>query len=467
MDSNLIPDAPVDLVALAKQANAPTRRVYIETYGCQMNVADSELMAGILTQRGYTKATSAEDADVILVNTCAVREKAEERVLGRMATLNGIKNRRPDVLLGVCGCMAEHLRDTLTERAPYVDLVVGPDAYRRLPALITEAADEASDPVVDVRLDRRETYEGLTPLRQEGVNGWVTIQRGCDKFCTFCIVPFTRGRERGVAPREILRQARELVEQGAREITLLGQTVNSYRYEDVDFADLLKAVAKVDGVERIRFTSPYPVDFTPKLIATMASEPKVCKYIHLPVQSASDVMLERMRRGYTIGAYRTLVADLRAAMPDIALSTDVIVGFCGETEEQFQETMELIREVRYDFAYLFKYSERSGTLASKKLPDDIPEEVKGRRLREIIALQESICAEKTQPYVGKTCEVLISGDSRKSADDWVGRTDTFKTVIFPKTPGTAPGQVVQVKVHRATSHTLIGELSHGAAQSPD
>ncbi|MEO1270251.1 MAG: tRNA (N6-isopentenyl adenosine(37)-C2)-methylthiotransferase MiaB, partial [Myxococcota bacterium] len=358
MTESLVADTPINLLDLVDDAPAPDaapglrpRRVYIETYGCQMNVADSELMAGILTHQGYDAAVRPEEADVILINTCAVRERAEERVLGRAATLNGIKKERPDLLLGICGCMAEHLRETLQERAPYVDLIIGPDAYRRLPSLIEQAVRASGDePAIDVRLDKAETYEGLTPLRREGVNGWITIQRGCDKFCTFCIVPFTRGRERGVAPREILRQARQLVEQGARAVTLLGQTVNSYRYEEVDFADLLKAVAQVEGLERIRFTSPYPVDFTPKLIETMASEPKVCPYIHLPVQSGSDAILSTMRRGHTIGQYRQLVADLRAAIPNLALSTDIIVGFPGESDEDYQKTVELIEEVRYDFA---------------------------------------------------------------------------------------------------------------------
>ena len=462
MTESLIPKSPLDLVELlsSEQGRPITqeqpRRVYIETYGCQMNVADSELMAGILKTEGFAKATDPGSADVILINTCAVRERAEERVLGRAATLNGEKNRRPDVLLGICGCMAEHLRETIAERAPFVDLIIGPDAYRRLPQLITDAATASEDPVIDVRLDKRETYEGLTPLRQEGVGGWITIQRGCDKFCTFCVVPFTRGRERGVAPREILRQARALAESGAREVTLLGQTVNSYRYEGVDFADLLEAVARVDGIERIRFTSPYPVDFTPKLIATMAREPKVCKYIHLPVQSASDPVLEGMRRGYTVGEYRKLVADLREAMPGLGLSKDIIVGFPGETDEDYQKTVELMREVRYDFAYMFKYSERSGTFAHKKIPDDIPEHVKGKRLSDLITMQEEICLERFRSYVGQTVEVLINGESRKSDDDWVGRTDCFKTTIFPKLPGTAPGQVVKVEVTHTTSHTLLG-----------
>jgi tRNA-2-methylthio-N6-dimethylallyladenosine synthase len=458
-----IADSPVDLVQMAQDKlmadRGQGRKVYIETYGCQMNIADSELMGGVLLRQGYKAARDLDEADIILVNTCAVREKAEERVMGRLATLNGYKNRRPEVLLGVCGCMAEHLRERLTEAAPYVDLVIGPDAYRRLPDLIDSASAEAADPVIDVRLDRKETYEGISPVRQEGIRGWVTIQRGCDKFCSFCIVPFTRGRERGVPPREVLRQVRELAERGVPEVTLLGQTVNSYFYEDVDFADLLKAVAQVEGIKRVRFTSPYPVDFTPKLIETMASEPKISKYIHFPVQSGSTPMLKRMRRGYTAEEYMDLVRQLRAAMPDLAMSTDIIVGFCAETEEEFQKTLDLVREVRFDFSYMFKYSERDHTFASKKMPDDIPEEVKGRRLRDLIALQEEISYEVMQALVGQTVEVLIEGDSRRSDQDWVGRTDTFKTTIFPKVEGTEPGQVVPVKIRHANAHTLLGDIA--------
>ncbi len=467
-----IADTPVDLIDLLKNkaetisgAETPIEtsghglKLYIETYGCQMNVADSELMGGILLSHGYAVAEGLEDADVILVNTCAVREKAEERVFGRVATLSGIKNRRKGVVLGVCGCMAEHLREQLTERAPYVDLVVGPDAYRRLPELVARARQDDFDPIIDVRLDRGETYEGITPVRQEGTSGWITIQRGCDKFCTFCIVPDTRGRERGVAPREILRQARQLAEAGVKEVTLLGQTVNSYRYEGVDFADLLAAVAQIDGIERVRFTSPYPVDFTPKLIETMAREKKVCNYIHMPVQSGSDKVLSEMRRGYTVDEYRGLVAALRAAIPGLAMSTDVIVGFPGESEEDFAQTVALIKELRFDFAYLFKYSEREGTFAHKRIEDDVPEAVKGRRLQEIIEIQEAICAEVTAALVGQTFEALIEGDSRKNADEWVGRTGTFKPVIFPKTEGTSPGQIVAVRITSASSHTLRGEIA--------
>ena len=434
-------------------------RVYIETYGCQMNVADSELMGGILAGKGFRAARALEEADVILINTCAVRERAEERVFGRLGQLLQYKHARPELVLGVAGCMAEHLRDRIVTRAPYVDLVIGPDAYRRLPQLLRQQLGEARDPAIDVKLDREEVYEGLSPVRAPGVNGWVTIQRGCDKFCTFCIVPFVRGRERGVPPEEILRQCRELVVSGHRQVTLLGQTVNSYRCEGWDFADLLEAVAGVEGLERVRFTSPYPVDFTAKLIRTMARHDKVCNYVHLPVQSGSDRVLSQMKRGYTLQEYEALLAEIRAALPAVAVSTDVIVGFPGETEEDFEETMALLRRARYDFAYLFKYSERDGTYAARKLPDTVSEEEKGRRLRAVIEAQEVVSGEIFASRVGRTERVLIEGTSRRDDSEWVGRTDDFKAVVFPQREGgpvRGPGELVEVRITDCTSHTLRG-----------
>ena len=440
--------------------NAATRarRVFIETYGCQMNVADTELMGGILASEGFEAASEMSEADVILINTCAVREKAEERVFGRLTQLLQYKHENPSLVLGVTGCMAEHLKERIVERAPYVDLVVGPDAYRRLPSLVSGQLAQGEDAAIDVKLDRRETYEGIEPRRGKGVGGWITVQRGCDKFCTFCIVPFVRGRERGVPPREILRQARDLAARGVPEITLLGQTVNSYRYEDSDFADLLEALVTIDGIDRIRFTSPYPIDFTPKLIETMAKHEKICKYLHLPVQSGSDEMLRRMRRGYTRGEYDALVSQIREAMPEVAISTDVIVGFPGESGEDYQRTMELVESTRFDFAYLFKYSERDGTYAARKLTDDISEQLKRERLSALIELQESISGEVFTTRVGREVEVMAEGPSKKSDLDWCGRTDDFKMTVFPKLPDLTPGQIVRVKIERCTSHTLMGAI---------
>ncbi|HEX7842850.1 MAG TPA: tRNA (N6-isopentenyl adenosine(37)-C2)-methylthiotransferase MiaB [Kofleriaceae bacterium] len=443
----------------APAASAP--RVYVETYGCQMNVADSDLIGSLLAEAGYATVARADDADVIVVNTCAVREKAEERVIARASELGAVKRRRPGTVLAIVGCMAEHLKDGLAERAPAVDVIAGPDSYRRLPDLLarSRAAAAAPAPMIDVRLDKAETYEGLSgAVGGDGVSGFVTIQRGCDKFCTFCVVPFTRGRERGTPPREVLRQVRELADAGYREVVLLGQTVNSYRWDDVSFAELLRAVARVDGIERVRFTSPYPVDFTGDVIAALAEEPKLCTYVHLPVQSGSDAVLDRMRRGYTVDGYRAMVAALRRAMPQIALSTDVLTGFSGETEDDHQATLDLMRELRFDSAFMFAYSERDLTFAAKKLTDDVAPAVKQRRLAEIVALQERISAEVFAAHVGRRERVLVHGPSKRDPAQLMGRTDGFKTVILPAGIG-AIGELVDVTIERATMATLFAAAS--------
>jgi tRNA-2-methylthio-N6-dimethylallyladenosine synthase len=418
-----------------------------------MNVSDSELMLGVLSDAGFEAASNPEDADVVLLNTCAIRERAEERIFGRLSSLLPLKQRRPEVMFGVAGCMAEHLKGSLQQRAPYVDLVVGPDAYRRLPQLIDQAR---FDPMVDVRLDRGEVYEGLDPVRAEGVSGWITIQRGCDKFCTFCIVPYVRGRERGVAPREVLRQARMMAEQGVSCVTLLGQTVNSYRYDDADFADLLRAVAQVDGIEQVRFTSPYPIDFSPKLIEVIATEPKVCKFIHLPLQSGSDRVLAAMKRQHDWAFYERLVHDLRAAIPDLSLSTDIIVGFPGEEEEDFEATRRALKAVAYDSAFMFAYSQRDGTFASKKLPDTVSEAEKKRRLNVIITQQQELSRRRYARHVGQRLVVLAEGPAKRNPSDLIGKTDGFKTAIFASEGRYRPGDFVEVEVTSATSHTLLG-----------
>ena len=435
-------------------------RVYLETHGCQMNVADSDLLVGILAAAGYQRVERPEDADVVVVNTCAVREKAETKVLARAHELGALKRKRPELVLSIVGCMAEHLKAGLADDAP-VDVIAGPDSYRRMPDLLATARARAAGdaPVVDVRLDKGETYEGLSGAEGgDGVSGFVTIQRGCDKFCTFCVVPFTRGRERGTPPREVLRQVRELADQGYKEVVLLGQTVNSYAWEDVTFAQLLRAVAGVDGIERVRFTSPYPVDFTDDVVAALADEPKLCGYVHLPLQSGSDAVLERMRRGYTVADYLAIVARLRAAMPDIALSTDILSGFSGETEADHQATLDVMRAVRFDSAFMFAYSERDLTYAAKKLPDDVPAEVKKRRLAEIIALQETISAEVFAAQVGTRQRVLVHQPSRRDPSQMMGRTDGFKTVILPSGVG-QPGDLVDVVIERSTMATLFGALA--------
>jgi tRNA-2-methylthio-N6-dimethylallyladenosine synthase len=351
--------------------------------------------------------------------------------------------------------MAEHLKGTIRERAPYVDLVIGPDGYRRLLAHVEEARGGRA--VDDTKLDRFETYEGLDPSREMtgSVTGHITIQRGCDKFCTFCVVPYTRGRERGTSPREILRQARAMAAAGFKEVQLLGQTVNSYRYEDVGFGELLRAVAQVDGLERIRFTSPYPLDFSDDVIAAIAETPKICKHVHLPLQSASDAVLARMKRGYDFATYRGLVEKLRAAVPHIAITTDLMVGFCDETEDEFAETLRAQEALRFDSAFMFAYSEREGTAAARKMPDTVPEDVKSRRLAEVIALQQRIMGEIYAAQVGRRERVLVEHVSKRSAAEYLARTDEFRAVIVPAGPGVEPGAFLDVTITRATFATLF------------
>jgi tRNA-2-methylthio-N6-dimethylallyladenosine synthase len=446
--------------ARAGEAGA-ARLAYVETYGCQMNVADTEMVLGMLHAAGYGRTDDPARADLILLNTCAVREKAEERVFARASELAQYRGRRgaDHPILGITGCMAEHLKGAIRERAPYVDLVVGPDGYRRLLAHVAEARSGRA--ALDTKLDRFETYEGLDPSREMtgGVTGHITIQRGCDKFCTFCVVPYTRGRERGTPPREVLRQARAMAAAGFKEVQLLGQTVNSYRHEDVGFGDLLRAVATVEGLERIRFTSPYPLDFSDDVIAAMAETPKICKHVHLPLQSASDAVLARMKRGYDFATYRALVEKLRAAMPRVAITTDLMVGFVDETEEELAETLRAQEELRFDAAFTFAYSEREGTAAARKMPDTVPEAVKSRRLAEVIALQQRISGEINAAQVGRRERVLVEHLSKRSDAEYLARTDEFRAVIVPAGPGVEPGAFVDVTIARATFATLFGTLA--------
>jgi tRNA-2-methylthio-N6-dimethylallyladenosine synthase len=440
-----------DAIAPARDAAAATRLAYVETYGCQMNVADTEMVLGMLHAAGYGRTEDPARADLILLNTCAVREKAEERVFARASELAQHR-----AILGITGCMAEHLKGAIRERVPHIDLVVGPDGYRRLLAHVEEA--RRGHAVDDTKLDRFETYEGLDPSREMtgGVTGHITIQRGCDKFCTFCVVPYTRGRERGAPPREVLRQARAMAAAGYKEVQLLGQTVNSYRHEDVGFGDLLRAVATVDGLERIRFTSPYPLDFSDEVIGAMAETDKVCKHVHLPLQTASDSVLARMKRGYDFATYRRLVGRLRAAMPRIAITTDLMVGFCDETEDELAETLRAQEELRFDAAFMFAYSEREGTAAARKMPDTVPEAVKQRRLAEVIALQKRITGEINVAQIGRRERVLVEHVSKRSDAEHLARTDEFRAVIVPAGPGVAPGALLEVTITRATSATLFG-----------
>jgi len=435
-----------------------SRLAYLETYGCQMNVADTEIVLGLLQGAGYQRTSDPATADVILVNTCAVREKAVDRVWGRVRTLASHKAGRPHVVLGITGCMAEHLRDQIQARAPFVDLVVGPDGYRRLVAHIEEA--RAGAKIDDTTLDPHETYQGLDPARDSTgtVVGHIAVQRGCDRYCSFCVVPYTRGRERAVAPEEVLRQARALLAAGGKEVQLLGQTVTSYRHGDVGFATLLRTLAGLDGLARIRFMSPYPLGFSPDVIAAMAGSARICKHVHLPLQSASDSVLARMGRGYSFGQYRDLVQSLRAAMPGVAITTDLLVGFCGESETEFAELLQALREVRFDNAFTFAYSERPNTLAARTLADDVPAQVKQRRLAQVIDLQRQITGEIHAAQVGRRERVLLEAPSRRSPDEFLGRTDTFRSVIVPARPSASLGALVDVEIERANSATLFGRI---------
>ncbi len=434
-----------------------TKRLFVETYGCQMNEADTELISGLMRHRGFEVAKDAQSADVVLLNTCAVREKAEQRIFGRLGWLKTLKREKPDLVLGVAGCMAERMRENIIEKAPFVDLVIGPDAYRRLPDMIDSAmSGETTDFQVDVRLDKSEMYGNVQVDRVPGVSGWISVQRGCDKFCSFCIVPFVRGRERSLAPSEVVQQAAEMAEQGFREVTLLGQTVSSYYEQGFDFADLLRQVHEVDGLERIRYTSPYPNDFSDRLLNTLAELPKVGEYIHLPVQSGSTRLLKDMRRGYSAERFMELIGRVRRILPQHSLSTDVIVGYPGETDEDFEATMQLMREVEFDSAFMFIYSERDGTYAARRKPDNIPMEIKKARLQRLIAQQEAISKARYSAQIGRKVEVLIQGPGRRDPTQIIGRTSDFKTTVMPGHLGNA-GDMVEVEVVGATSHTLFGE----------
>ncbi|MGO9480708.1 MAG: tRNA (N6-isopentenyl adenosine(37)-C2)-methylthiotransferase MiaB, partial [Candidatus Kryptoniota bacterium] len=421
-------------------------------YGCQMNDADTEVVLGIMNESGYKPTQIMDDADVVLLNTCSVREHAEEKIYQRLSVIIKHKYENPNLVVGVLGCMAERLRATLLKKHK-VDVVVGPDDYRKLPQLLDGAL--AGTQGIGVQLSRTETYDDITPFRAVGISAWISVMRGCDKFCTFCIVPFTRGRERSRSLRGVISEVEKLIEQGFREITLLGQNVNSYRDDKYDFSDLLAAVADVDPKLRVRFTTSHPQDLSDKLIGTIANHDNLCKYIHLPVQSGSDRVLRAMNRTYTREYYLKLVGKIRSMIPGVALSTDVIAGFPGESEAEHIETLTLLDEVHYDGAYTFKYSPREGTPAYK-LGDDISDEVKSRRLSEIISFQQEISYKINQSLIGKVVEIMIDGRSKKSDLQLSGRTDTNKTVIFPG-ERSFPGEAVKVKIERASSATLFGQ----------
>lgn len=432
--------------------------VYIETYGCQMNVADTEIVLGILKKQGYDVTDKPENADVILLNTCSIRDNAEQRIYGRLGNLKTLKQNKPDLVLGILGCMAERLRKDLIEEKKIVDLVVGPDEYRRLPEYIDVAFN--GDKGIGVKLSRTETYDDIEPHREDGLNAWISVMRGCDKFCTFCVVPFTRGRERSRSLQSIISELENLSERGFKDVSLLGQNVNSYYDENFDFADLLSASAKVDRSMRIRFTTSHPQDLSDKLLYTIAEHPNLCSYIHLPVQSGSNRILELMNRTYTIEHYLNLIEKAKKVIPDVSFSTDIISGFPTETWEDHFATLEVMKQVRYDGAYMFKYSPREGTKAYK-MNDDVPDDVKTKRLQEIIDLQQQISFEKNQELIGREEIVLVEGFSKKSNDFLSGRTDSNKVVIVPLNDKINVSDYIKVKINKATSGTLFGDyVSH-------
>ncbi|KUG24697.1 trna-i(6)a37 methylthiotransferase [hydrocarbon metagenome] len=429
--------------------------VYIETYGCQMNVADSELVMGILQNKGYQLTTEANDANIILLNTCSVRDNAEQRIYGRLGNLKKFKDQNPQTVIGILGCMAERLREVLVESKKMVDLVVGPDEYRRLPELIDTAF--TGEKGIGVKLSRTETYDDIIPFREDGLSAWISVMRGCDKFCTFCVVPFTRGRERSRNLESVVDEIKQLSDRGFREVTLLGQNVNSYNDNGRDFADLLAAAANVDRLIRVRFTTSHPQDLSDKLLYTIAEHPNLCNYIHLPVQSGSDRILKLMNRTYTVEHYLNLIEKARNIIPGVSFSTDIISGFPTETYEDHIMTLDVMQKVQYDGAYMFKYSPREGTKAYK-MDDDVPEETKAKRLNDIIDLQQSISYEINQKMIDKDEVVLVEGNSKKSDQFMAGKTDTNKVVIFPANDEIKTGDYVKVKINRATSATLFGDV---------
>lgn len=454
--------------------NPDAKKLYLESYGCQMNFSDSEVVASILTDQGYQTTRNIDDADVILLNTCSIRENAEQRVRNRLTEFKIKKDRNPELVVGILGCMAERLKKNLLDEEKLVDLVAGPDAYRDLPNLIDEVG--TGQKAVNVLLSRDETYADISPVRldQGGISAFVTIMRGCDNMCSFCVVPFTRGRERSRDPKTIVAECRDLFEKGYREVTLLGQNVDSYRWNlsskgevknpdeaTTNFAQLMEMVALVSPLLRVRFSTSHPKDMTDEVLEIMAKYENICPYIHLPVQSGNTEVLYRMNRGYSREWYLERIAAIKRIIPDCAISTDIITGFCGETEEEHQDTLSLMDLVQYDFAYMFKYSERPKTLAERRFDDDVPEEVKGRRLNEIIEKQLTHSLASNQRLVGTIQKVLIEGKSKRSEDQLCGRTGSNVMVVFPK-ENQQKGNYVNVRITACTSATLMGEIVSNA-----
>ena len=438
------------------------QKVFIETYGCQMNFSDSEIVGSILSNDEYSLTTDINEADYILINTCAIRDNAEQRIRKRLKELKALQRKRSWLKIGVLGCMAERLKDQLMEEEDNVNLVVGPDAYRSLPQMLKEV--ESGAKAANVILSEEETYAEIDPVRlgSNGISAFISIMRGCENFCAYCVVPYTRGRERSRDPKTIVAEAKRLFENGYKEVTLLGQNVNSYKWTDdgdnVDFPELMKRVAEISPMLRVRYSTSHPKDLSDKLLEVMAAYDNICKCIHLPVQSGSSRMLKLMNRKYTVEWYMDRINAIRSYMPDCAITTDVIAGFCGETEEDHKQTLDLFGKVGYDYAFMFKYSMRPNTYAHKYLKDDVSEEEKTRRLEEIIALQGQLSLASYQKDVGKTFEVLIEGVSKRNKEQLFGRNSQNKVIVFDR-GNHQPGEYVKVKVLKCTSATLIGELA--------
>lgn len=441
-----------------------TKSFYIESYGCSMNFSDSEIVASILAEAGYGPTKNMEIADLILINTCSIREKAEYNVRRRLGVFNKEKRERPEVMIGILGCMAERLKAKLLEEEKLVDIVVGPDAYRDLPNLLASA--EEGDKGINVLLSREETYADISPMRLQsnGISAYISIMRGCDNMCSFCVVPFTRGRERSRSVFSIIAEATELVENGYKEVTLLGQNVDSFKWENpetkevINFAQLLEMVALVDPSLRIRFSTSHPKDITDEVLHTIAKYENICNYIHLPVQSGNSRVLKLMNRTYDRAWYKERVDSIYRIIPDCAISADIITGFCSETEEEHQDTLSIMEYTNYTMSYMFFYSERPGTLAAKKYEDDIPLKVKKRRLAEVIELQNKLSNNSNKLDIGRTFKVLIEGDSKKSDQFFKGKNDQFKMCVFPKVDGYKPGDYVNVRVDEVNQATLKGEI---------
>ncbi len=431
----------------------PNPHYFIETFGCQMNVADSELVAGMLQKCGYSETRDMTRADVIFMNTCAIREKAEETVHHRLDSIQHLKKHKPEMIFGVLGCMAQNLKNDLLESKPYVDVILGPDSYRRIPEIINKRKEQNGHEV-DTRLSKFEVYDDLLPSRHEGVNAHISISRGCDKFCTFCIVPFTRGRERSRSNASIIREVEDAVDKGFTEITLLGQNVNSYRTEEGKFPQLLEQVAKVSGVERIRYMSPHPQDMDDHLLQIMSEYENICNYVHLPLQAGSDRILQRMNRTYTKTEFLNLVDKIRVYIPGCSISTDIIVGFPGETNTEYEETLDVMNKVIFDRAFMFKYSSRPGTKAAE-YTDQIDEDIKQERLARLIDLQQTHTLEANQRHIGKVLKVMVEKESKKSHLQWSGRTEGNMGVIFDKNDEQIK-DIVDILIHDAQGVSMFG-----------